>query len=286
MDYQMESIDIIIEEYIDKFRKLLIILLKDKKINNKNVNIKEKKKYNYCLHPNYKGKKCKRMVKNHGEICIFHKSKSNTTNNNFKKDIKNKNIEQKYNIMIDGNNDNEHDSLDKNNNSLNNLIYPSNDFLNENNSSKNNEILNDKYVLSNNKVIHKYDNLLDKKEHDLLKIINAENNKLICYECKKTLTTIDEINNNLCYNCYHFPFLSRNNSLTKCKSCINNTLNLNRTCNNCFKIELPKENTNNVLLINKTNKTICSKCKLSRTFPNQSLCNQCYKNNKRKIKIY
>lgn len=242
------DVDTIIEEYVKNFRNLLIALFKGKnKINNK------KNKHNYCLHINYKGKECKRMVKNKGDACIFHmkkKSKPNENNNLLHK-------ERKINLNL-LNNEN-HNSSNENINRLNGFDDLSNNSLN--NKRNTNDILCDK----NNNSLNEKDNLLE--------IINKENNKLTCYKCKGILNTKKEIASNICYYCTNFPCLSRNKTLVKCKNCCNNTLNFNKLCSNCF-IDDKKESYK-----------ICLNCNSNKIQPNQNICNYCYKKQKRKIII-
>jgi hypothetical protein len=268
MEKDMENIDIIIEKYVDGFRKLLITLLKNKSCDGVfySENKRKEKKYNYCSHPNYKGKKCKRMVKKVGDLCIFHKQNkekylqinyesdnllnennnpSNNSSNGLNK-LSNKFInkdnsykdkpfsEKIYGKEVDELIQKENISLDKNDVSFEKLINPSNKSNKNINEYEDKKRMNfdDEYFLSN-KIDNPLNVSLDKL--DLLDIINSENNKLICYKCRKTLITQKEINMKICDYCYNFPHPSRKKTITKCKFCENNTLNINETCRSCYK---------------------------------------------------
>lgn len=244
MEKDIDNIEIIIEKYVDSFKILLITLLKNKSCDGIFYfeNKRKEKKYNYCSHPNYKGKPCKRMVKKVGDLCIFHKQN------------------KEKHLQINNESDN---LLNKNFNPFN---YLSNEFINEDNSSKNvicndkldeliheeNNLLDkknisfDKLINSSNKKIKEYGNFDDKyisedksnilpQKIDLLNIINTENDKLICYKCKKTLITQKEINIQTCDYCCNFPAPIRKKTLIRCKFCTNNTLNINETCRSCYK---------------------------------------------------
>lgn len=253
-----ENIENIIEQYVELFRNLLITLLKNKSCDKMDIskNIKNKKKYNYCLHPNYKGNKCKRMVNYPGDLCVFHGKNNNKKDNKTNLDV-NKNLFD--------------NPLDENNDSLNDLNETSNKF--------NNKILDniDKINNSSNVSLDKLDIPEKMEKLELLSTINIENNKLICRVCKKTLVTQQEINGNICNHCNNVPPLSRNKTLIKCKFCNNNTLSTNGVCNGCL-------NTSNNIDI-KSDKTICPNCNLFKT-ENQKLCRKCYKKQKRKFNIY
>lgn len=263
-EYMEKNMEIIIEQYVNFFRNLLITLLKDKTCCrvDESKDIKNKKKYNYCLHPNYKGKECKRMVRNPGDLCVFHKKNDGT----------NKGLS-------------DYNSLDENNYSLNESLNKINKSKKDN--GKKNILIkqieeknNTQYNVLNNKYIH---NKSDNSEHispekiELLDTINAENDKLTCNECKKTLVTPQEINRNICNLCFDFPLISRNKTLIKCKTCNKNTININGICNRCFYIS----KNNNIIIDN----TICSYCN-SLKQQNQKMCRTCYKKQKRKIKIF
>lgn len=246
------DIDIVIEEYVNNFRNLLITLLKSK---NKICVNNEKSKYNYCLHPNYKGKQCKRMVKKKGELCVFHIRKLNKNSNDL--------LDENFNLEDNYKEKNKSCSFSKNicqldiKKSDNNLPYRK-----ENNKKSN--------LDKNNNF-----NEINGNENKLLEIINLENNKLICYKCKKTLTTQKEITENICNYCNNFPSLSRNKTLVSCKYCVNNTININNVCNNCSTINNKKE------YLKK-----CIECKINKVYLNQHLCNYCYKKQKRRIKVF
>lgn len=275
------DVECIIENYVNMFRKLLIILLKNDKIN-----IKEKKKYNYCLHLNYKGKKCKRRVKAPGELCIFHKKETNGKKDDFDSSLS-KNIDNKesFNENVKNN------LLDKNNNLFNEfkdkfleekidngIDNPSDISLDKDKNSfeTENKKVNE-HILSNeinNPLIDSLDELNASPEKiNLLNIMNTENNKLICCKCKKALITHQELDRKICNYCNNSLFPSRKKTLIKCKKCNNNTLNIDRICNNC---------------LNKSNgtddKTICPCCNLFK-IENQKLCRKCYKKQKRKVRI-
>lgn len=265
----MSDIDIIIEDYVNNFRNLLIVLFKGK---NKIHVDNEKNIYNYCLHLNYKGKECKRRVKHKGDLCVFHKKSINKITNDFC-DLSNKtkNNGDDYKEKKECSsfiNKNKHLS-NENSYPLDNLSNSSNNSLgkNEMKISKNDEYNKLKNINNN------FNTLINEKEHNLLKIINTENNKLICSICKGTLTTQKDISNNICRNCIHFPPLNRNKTIIKCRTCNNNTLNINNICNNCL------DNKKEYL-------KYCLRCKINKVHINQHICNYCHKKQKRKMKIF
>lgn len=240
----MSDIDIIIEDYVNIFRNILIVLLKGK---NKIHLDNEKSKYKYCLHLNYKGKECKRRVRNKGDLCVFHKKSINKITNKLKNgDDKEKNLNSSF---------------------INKNSYPL-----DNSLGKNGKKISKNYEYNELQNINDFNTLINEKEHNLLNIINTENNKLICSICKGTLITQKEISNNICHHCIHFPPLNRNKTIIKCRTCNNNTLNINNICNNCLDNK-------------KEHLKYCLRCKINKVNIDQ-LCNYCYKKQKRKMKIF
>lgn len=218
------NIDSIIEEYVDSFRKLLIIMFKGKnKIDVYDKIYDKKNKYNYCNHTNYKGKPCKRMVKEKGDTCIFHKKKL---------DISNKNIslDEKDNLLDETNN--------PFNENLENVQKRNYEEKSDNFNEKDN--LLKKINLENNKLIcHNCKNILTTQKEIASNQCNYCNNFPSLLSRNKTLVKCKRCNNNtlnfnkICNNCITYD---RTEYLRKCTNCKLNRVSLNKhLCNYCYK---------------------------------------------------